>query len=247
MSPSGDVERDEILKQRMRLFSWIEPKHLDLPIPSPSSTWSAPASPASPSAAPPSSSSPSIEQAKEREPAPSAASKADEDQPVAVKERKPKGDKVQGFLDFAQRELRKMNQYKAPRDKLICVLNCCKVIFGPSSSRSLAPRSPATDSASRRPHSARLERRPGRRRLHPVPHLHRHPGQPRAPRLEPAVRPLSLFFGSLTASETLTRSLYRYIQRFRNPEKLSGEGGYYLSSLVRPSSFRRPALLVLES
>lgn len=25
---------------------------------------------------------------------------------------------------------------------------------------------------------------------------------------------------------------HRYIQRFRNPEKLSGEGGYYLSSLV---------------
>jgi hypothetical protein len=41
---------------------------------------------------------------------------------------------VQGFLDFAQRELGKMNQYKAPRDKLICVLNCCKVIFGAFSS-----------------------------------------------------------------------------------------------------------------
>lgn len=23
-----------------------------------------------------------------------------------------------------------MNNYKAPRDKLICILNCCKVIFG---------------------------------------------------------------------------------------------------------------------
>jgi hypothetical protein len=28
-------------------------------------------------------------------------------------------------------ELLKVNHYKAPRDKLICVLNCCKVIFGP--------------------------------------------------------------------------------------------------------------------
>jgi hypothetical protein len=27
-------------------------------------------------------------------------------------------------------ELLKINHYKAPRDKLICVLNCCKVIFG---------------------------------------------------------------------------------------------------------------------
>jgi Rab5 GDP/GTP exchange factor len=24
----------------------------------------------------------------------------------------------------------KINHYKAPRDKLICILNCCKVIFG---------------------------------------------------------------------------------------------------------------------
>lgn len=37
---------------------------------------------------------------------------------------------AQGFLEFAQRELVKINQYKAPRDKLICVLNSCKVIFG---------------------------------------------------------------------------------------------------------------------
>lgn len=28
-------------------------------------------------------------------------------------------------------ELLKINHYKAPRDKLICILNCCKVIFGP--------------------------------------------------------------------------------------------------------------------
>lgn len=27
-------------------------------------------------------------------------------------------------------ELLKINHYKAPRDKLICILNCCKVIFG---------------------------------------------------------------------------------------------------------------------
>lgn len=52
-----------------------------------------------------------------------------------------------GFLMFAQQgklslsvsrlvpdrslELLKINHYKAPRDKLICVLNCSKVIFGP--------------------------------------------------------------------------------------------------------------------
>lgn len=34
------------------------------------------------------------------------------------------------FLTFAQSELIKMNSYKAPRDKLICILNCCKIIYG---------------------------------------------------------------------------------------------------------------------
>jgi hypothetical protein len=28
-----------------------------------------------------------------------------------------------------------VNHYKAPRDKLICILNCCKVIFGLPSPR----------------------------------------------------------------------------------------------------------------
>jgi hypothetical protein len=32
---------------------------------------------------------------------------------------------------LARAEILKVNHYKAPRDKLICVLNCCKVIFGP--------------------------------------------------------------------------------------------------------------------
>ena len=56
----------------------------------------------------------------------------------------PEGEASQGFLGFAQQgescsyhatsvlmiELLKINHYKAPRDKMICILNCCKVIFG---------------------------------------------------------------------------------------------------------------------
>lgn len=34
------------------------------------------------------------------------------------------------FSDFPLLELLKINHYKAPRDKLICILNSCKVIFG---------------------------------------------------------------------------------------------------------------------
>lgn len=32
------------------------------------------------------------------------------------------------FWQLAQKELQKMNMYKAPRDKLMCILSCCKVI-----------------------------------------------------------------------------------------------------------------------
>ncbi|KAI9064038.1 hypothetical protein FKP32DRAFT_1591446 [Trametes sanguinea] len=69
---ADDLERDRVLSQRIALFKWIEPKHLDVP----------------------------------------------------------EGEGSEGFLMFAQQELLKVNHYKAPRDKLICILNCCKVIFG---------------------------------------------------------------------------------------------------------------------
>ncbi|CAJ0840264.1 15917_t:CDS:10 [Entrophospora sp. SA101] len=36
----------------------------------------------------------------------------------------------ESFLNFAKKELLKINNYKAPRDKLICILNCCKGIYG---------------------------------------------------------------------------------------------------------------------
>lgn len=57
----------------------------------------------------------------------------------------PEGEAALGFLGFAEQggfressqrlrltqpELLKINHYKAPRDKMICILNCCKVIFG---------------------------------------------------------------------------------------------------------------------
>ncbi|KAH8103956.1 hypothetical protein BXZ70DRAFT_1005506 [Cristinia sonorae] len=69
---SDDLERDRVLSQRIALFTWIQPEHLDVP----------------------------------------------------------EGEGREGFMMFAQQELLKINHYKAPRDKLICILNCCKVIFG---------------------------------------------------------------------------------------------------------------------
>lgn len=116
MSPSGDVERDDVLRQRIRLFSWLEPKHLDLPIPSPSE--------------PPPPDSASKDAATDVSEDPTSEGRPVEEGKESGKKDKGGRKQIQGFLDFAQRELRKMNQYKAPRDKLICVLNCCKVIFG---------------------------------------------------------------------------------------------------------------------
>ncbi|VEU23070.1 DEKNAAC104158 [Brettanomyces naardenensis] len=34
------------------------------------------------------------------------------------------------FMQLASNELNKINDYKSPRDKVICILNCCKIIFG---------------------------------------------------------------------------------------------------------------------
>lgn len=86
-----DIERDEILAQKVRIYGWVQEKHLDI---------------------------------------------------------RPIGDSGRRFLILAQQgeaslsilqlwfrpdvktELLKIKTYRAPRDKIICVLNCCKVIFG---------------------------------------------------------------------------------------------------------------------
>ncbi|KAJ5778024.1 hypothetical protein N7520_001270 [Penicillium odoratum] len=68
-----DIERDDILAQKIRIYSWVREEHLDIP-------------------------------------------------PVSGGGRR--------FLNLAQQELLKLNGYRAPRDKVICILNCCKVIFG---------------------------------------------------------------------------------------------------------------------
>ena len=68
-----DVERDEVLAQKVRIYGWIREEHLDL---------------------------------------------------------KPLGESGRKFLTLAKQELEKIKTYRAPRDKVICVLNCCKVIFG---------------------------------------------------------------------------------------------------------------------
>ncbi|PWN42123.1 hypothetical protein IE81DRAFT_347693 [Ceraceosorus guamensis] len=105
----------------------------------------------------------------------------------------PRGEHSQSFVDFAKHELLKINHYKAPRDKLICVLNSCKVIFG----------------------------------------LIRHlSSQESADTFIPC-----LIFVVLKANPDHLISNVEYIGRFRNPDRLSSESGYYLSSLMGAIAF----------
>lgn len=100
---------------------------------------------------------------------------------------------VSRFLGLAGNELGKINNYKAPRDKIICVLNCCKVIFG----------------------------------------LLRHVGSDEsADKFVPI-----LIYVLLHSNPEYLVSNVQYISRFRASDKLNGEAGYYLSSLMGALGF----------
>ncbi|MCJ1396386.1 hypothetical protein MMC18_009276 [Xylographa bjoerkii] len=132
-----DIERDEVLAQKVRIYGWIKEEHLDIG---------------------------------------------------------PVGDGGRRFLSLAQQELLKIKSYRAPRDKVICVLNCCKVIFG------LLRNSKSADTSA------------------------------------DSFVPL-LIYVVLQANPEHLVSNVQYILRFRNQEKLGGEAGYYLSSLMGAIQF----------
>ncbi|KAI8099025.1 uncharacterized protein BX664DRAFT_11508 [Halteromyces radiatus] len=100
----------------------------------------------------------------------------------------------ESFMTFAESELLKINNYKAPRDKLICILNCCKVIFG----------------------------------------LMKHvdDGEGGADKFLPL-----LIYVVIRANPPRLVSNVQYISRFRNPEHLQAEAGYYLTNLMGAISF----------
>ncbi|KAL2315905.1 Vacuolar protein sorting-associated protein 9a [Schizosaccharomyces pombe] len=97
------------------------------------------------------------------------------------------------FFKLAADELRRINDYHAPRDKIICLLNCCKVIFS---------------------------------------YLRNVVKEESADMFVPI-----LIFVVLQARPAHLVSNIQYIQRFRSPEKLTGEVMYYLSTLMGAMSF----------
>ncbi|KAI4101925.1 MAG: hypothetical protein LQ339_004815 [Xanthoria mediterranea] len=132
-----DIERDDILGQKVRIYRWVQEEHLDIA---------------------------------------------------------PLGDNGRRFMSFAQQQLLKIKMYRAPRDKVVCVLNCCKVIFGFLST------SKASDTSA------------------------------------DSFVPL-LIYVVLRANPEHLVSNVQYILRFRDQDKLGGEAGYYLSSLLGAIQF----------
>ncbi|KAF9358426.1 hypothetical protein BGX26_001771 [Mortierella sp. AD094] len=98
------------------------------------------------------------------------------------------------YLNNAQAELKKINGYKAPRDKVICILNCCKYIF------TLIRRSEGNSK--------------GADTFLPI-----------------------LIYVVLRSNPPNLVSNVQYISRFRNPDKLQAEAGYYLASVMGAISF----------
>ena len=86
-----DIERDEILAQKVRIYRWVQEEHLDIaPIGDSGKRF--------------------LMLAQQGEPSPLVLQL--------------------GLRPDLVTELLKIKTYRAPRDKVICVLNCCKVIFG---------------------------------------------------------------------------------------------------------------------
>lgn len=99
----------------------------------------------------------------------------------------------EAFVKLASDELVKITHYRAPRDKVICILNCCKVIFG------LLRQTDSEESAD-------------------------------------GFLPILIYVVIKAQPKDLISNV-NYIQRFRNPDRLGGEAGYYLSSLIGAISF----------
>ncbi|KAK9797619.1 putative Vacuolar protein sorting-associated protein 9a [Seiridium cardinale] len=164
-----DVERDEILTQKINIYGWVREEHLDIP---------------------------------------------------------PVNDSGKRFLTLAQQgqlcassgqdeasltspELLKIRSYRAPRDKIICVLNCCKVIFGRT-----------------------YECAPWFQSLTFLGLLKNAKSDTSADSFMPL-----LIYVVLQSNPDHLVSNVQYILRFRNQEKLGGEAGYYLSSLMGAIQF----------
>lgn len=166
-----DVERDEVLAQKIRIYSWIKEEHLDM--------------------------KPFTEKSKKF-------------LVLAQQGLKVNTLRLEKHLLTQNTELIKIKSYRAPRDKVICVLNCCKVLFGRPT---LFPHYSSTTNDSK-----------GFLR------------NANSDQSADSFIPL-LIYTVLKANPDHLVSNVQYILRFRNQDKLGGEAGYYMSSLMGAVQF----------
>lgn len=98
--------------------------------------------------------------------------------------------KVQRMLAVAVEQLRNWNTFKAPRDKMVCILNACKAVWKLVQSNTSGQAAGADDF---------------------LPHL---------------------IFTVIRANPPNLHSNVQYIDRYRHPEKMAQEFGYYYTQLA---------------
>ncbi|KAJ2111719.1 hypothetical protein IW146_005153 [Coemansia sp. RSA 922] len=116
----------------------------------------------------------------------------------------PKSPQNAAFLHFAKSELLKINNFKSPRDKVICILNCCTVIYGLL--RNMRPKASRLSTAS--------VEDVGADKFLPL-----------------------LIYVVITASPPKLVSNIQYITRFRSPERMQSEAGYYVTNMQGAIAF----------
>ncbi|KAJ2437865.1 hypothetical protein GGF42_008484, partial [Coemansia sp. RSA 2424] len=123
----------------------------------------------------------------------------------------PKNPQNAAFLHFAKSELLKINNFKSPRDKVICILNCCTVIYGLL--RNTRPKGAAA-AARLSTSSTSIVDDVGADKFLPL-----------------------LIYVVITASPPKLVSNIQYISRFRSPERMQSEAGYYVTNLQGAIAF----------
>ena len=204
-----DVERDEALSQRLSALSFVRPEHLEIPA-----------------------SHAGLEEG--RGGGGGATSSSNNSSSSSLSSSSP----AARALALAQRELSRVNAFKAPRDKLVCVLNACRVI---------------SDSLSAVASREAAERREKRERGRSVGEEGGGVGGASAattgapsPSPPPPPGPSSrgaddflplLIYVLIRAAPPRLASNLEYVQRFRGARRFHGEAAYFFTQLYAAASF----------
>ncbi|KAJ2495924.1 hypothetical protein GGI11_008309, partial [Coemansia sp. RSA 2049] len=117
---------------------------------------------------------------------------------------------TESFLQFARTELLKINSFKSPRDKVICILNCCTVIYA----LLRTAKEQQEDNAAGTHQQPPVESDVGADRFLPI-----------------------LIYVVIMANPPKLVSNLQYIMRFRSADRMQSEAGYYVTNLQGAVAF----------